>query len=190
MLTHRGEYLLQQVDHTLVGVHGVLLVGDRSLIPGGVVRSERIFAELAGTLKLGRPLVQIVADLTRRSFGKAHMRGGMGGVHGNRCQVLDGLVGGDAPLLVDAVQVSQIACETGTHTDQFIGQLVEMLAGHSDLEADRGDQLPIDAGVGILVGDIQHHARHLIGVHGLQEAPLLLRHARHVEHGTAVHHAS
>ena len=190
MLAYGGEDLLHQIDHTLVCVHRVFLVGDRSLVPCGVVRAERVFAELTGTFELVRPFVEMTANLACGCFGKTHMGTRMRGIGGDRGQILNSLVCGDAPLLVDAVQIAQIARQPGAHADQFVGELVEMLAGHARLEPDRGDKLTVDAGVGILIGDIQYHAGHLIGMHGLEEMALLLRHAGHIQHGTSVHHAS
>ena len=114
----------------------------------------------------------------------------MRGQRGDFGEVLYGLVRGHAPLLVGAVQVTQVPGETGTHADQLIGDLGEPGAGDAGLESDRGDQLMVDAVIAALVRDVEHLAAELIGVDGLTETTLLIGDARHVQYAAAVHHAA
>lgn len=103
----------------------------------------------------------MTADLTRGLLAQPHSGGGMRGQRGDFGEVLYGLVRGHAPLLVGAVQVTQVPGETGTHADQLIGDLVEPGAGDAGLESDRGDQLMVDAVIAALVRDVEHLAAEL-----------------------------
>ena len=190
LFTGQRQQLAQQINHTLVDGHSLVLGRNGGLEPSGILRSEREFAELAGTPELRRPFIQMTADLTRGLLAQPHSGGGMRGQRGDFGEVLYGLVRGHAPLLVSAVQVPQIPGETGTHADQLIGDLVEPGAGDAGLESDRGDQLMVDAVIAALVRDVEHLAAELIGADGLTETTLLIGDARHVQYAAAVHHAA
>ena len=88
------------------------------------------------------------------------------------------------------MKITQITGQTGAHTNQFIGNLIKTGRSHTRLEADRGNQLTINRRIGTIIGDIQQLSAHLIRGNGLHKSTFLIGHARHIKHGTSVHHAT
>ena len=88
------------------------------------------------------------------------------------------------------MKITQITGQTGAHTNQFIGNLIKSRRSNTGLESNSGNQLTINRRIGTVIGDIQQLSAHLIRGDGLHKSTFLIGHARHIKHGTSVHHAT
>ena len=189
LLAGGGQQFLHDIDNPLIRVDSLVFGRQGRLIPSGIVWADREFAEFAGGGELVRPLVHMPVEGASSGLTQPHVGRRVGRQCRDAREVLDGLVCRDTPTLVDAVQVAQIPGQPRAHAHQLVGQLVETACRVACAVAHRGDQLLVDGGVSLLVGDVKNHIAHAVGAHKPGEAALLLGHAWDVEHGFAVHYA-
>ena len=136
------------------------------------------------------PLIQRFAYGERAFLREAYAGHRVRRQFGDAGEVLNRLVCGDAPRLIHAVQVSQIAGEAGSDAHEFIGELFETRGGDALLVSHRADELVVDGRIGVRVGHVEQLLAQFVGLHEHGECALLRGDAWHVEHGPAGHDAT